>query len=811
MTCKIDYIDNSELSIAEQDKAKGIHIDIVNKALERDDLFFTEDELIYLNTPKVTDGHLKFLSEVNNTYNSTVAKYEQVGSNSYILSINALNAINNSSVVLLKKEHIEEILSGKTKLLSGNEEINAYYKELFYSGFSPEEILNKILSRYFSSARNVKVNEEGIYSFEIYDNYNKKTVGKVKAKYDKSSDSIIISEIESDNNEFVVNAIASNKNKIFGEESISYVFDNFEDYIDKNAELIIYLGAHEPNKINFEKYQKRYNNRFIPIFLENTDISLVDSLMNIKALKSKNVSSVAFIFDQTVENYGFDENISTIIKALDLNNEKTVITKASNSQEAIFVNAALKEGANVTILPEKGWRFLDEYSSVISSERFFKNRFKKSQPIVLPSEPTPAEQPSIDYFKNTLDLFSKKFSIDYIIKDDPSDERASYLDMIDNKLTVVVNKAKATEETPFKEYAVFFINSIRSSNKLLFKNLVKEMLETKELKSIYEQILQKTGNEESAAVNTIAYAVSKYAAEQYDKNTGLHKFIKKVWDTILEFIKKAFKLNVADISPETKMEVISKLFANPNVKFSEDVGISLVSYDVSGNIEFDFIYSNEIVNLSDEIGNRFIIKKSDYEDLRSKGVREEEIIDNIVNNQLPYISALTGVYRHVTEENKNRMRDRILPRIIDVEQRRYMFFNYNNYDYFLEAIVKHDTINVSFGTEQKAYDYVNTGNIYNFFKVLLGKLFQITADLSYSNVRYKVYNSDKKDKLREKVYELVTKKILGQNIAVMKSFDEYLMVLPKNMKNTVFVQDYIQLSEDLKITDRIPDQSELAC
>lgn len=179
---------------------------------------------------------------------------------------------------------------------------------------------------------------------------------------------------------------------------------------------------------------------------------------------------------------------------------------------------------------------------------------------------------NLEYLEEVLNTLSNKFGLPYEIIFDENNPNKGYVDVVSYKQpTIVINASKATNDTPLHEYGHIFINLIISSNKNLYSSLIKEVLSTeqgkKELKAVQEHYVNYTLEEQIE--ETIVQLLGEYAAGNLDPKTGLHKTIKKIWDSILEFLSKAFNVEIKDISPNTSLESLAKLLANPNINFNQ--------------------------------------------------------------------------------------------------------------------------------------------------------------------------------------------------------------------------------------------------
>lgn len=215
---------------------------------------------------------------------------------------------------------------------------------------------------------------------------------------------------------------------------------------------------------------------------------------------------------------------------------------------------------------------------------------------------------NMSYLETVLQHLSQKFNVPYQIVNIPEDNRKGWVSVDASKEpTIYVNSAYATHDTPLHEYAHIFIKLIQITNKKLLSNLVKELMSTPEGKEELEQVKffypELSLNEQIE--EAIVELIGRYAAKELDPKTGIHKIIKKIWDTIVEFINKSFNVNIFEIYPQTSIEQLGKLLANPNVRFFS------AGYDVEGKKqEIRKMAQEKLVELEDEQKNLLRIELS---------------------------------------------------------------------------------------------------------------------------------------------------------------------------------------------------------
>jgi len=189
----------------------------------------------------------------------------------------------------------------------------------------------------------------------------------------------------------------------------------------------------------------------------------------------------------------------------------------------------------------------------------------------------------LPYLENTLDILSAKFGMPYKIIYNETLTSTGSIDY-DNydEPTIIINTANATNDTPLIQYGNIFINQIKNTNKNLFSGLVKQVLNTKEGQAELELAKERYSNDfyEDQVQQAIVSLLAKYAKNQFDPKTGIHKAIKKVWDTILDFLSKSFNVNINEIPPSTTMEQLSKILSNPNISINNKTYISEVKDEI---------------------------------------------------------------------------------------------------------------------------------------------------------------------------------------------------------------------------------------
>jgi predicted secreted Zn-dependent protease len=252
----------------------------------------------------------------------------------------------------------------------------------------------------------------------------------------------------------------------------------------------------------------------------------------------------------------------------------------------------------------------------------------------------------LPYLENTLEVLSAKFGMPYKVVYDEDIIETGYIDY-DNygEPTIIINTANATNDTPLIQYGNIFINQIKNTNKNLFSGLVKQVLNTKEGQAELEFAKERYSNDdyEDQVQQAIVSLLAKYAKNQFDPKTGIHKAIKKVWDTILDFLSKSFNVNINEIPASTTMEQLAKILSNPNISvnktpYSETIKEEIVEDSKRALKDREREYSDiqQIPNPSlFEFGNRRIIaNKKQFEEFYNTIKEIVETLKNYKNSQL---------------------------------------------------------------------------------------------------------------------------------------------------------------------------------
>ena len=216
-----------------------------------------------------------------------------------------------------------------------------------------------------------------------------------------------------------------------------------------------------------------------------------------------------------------------------------------------------------------------------------------------------------EYLGNVLKLLEAKFGLKYKLINNPSSSKG-YVDYVSGPTPfIVVNVANATHDTPIHEYAHVFLSAIKNQNKRLFSSLVHEVLKTKEGLNTLQSVALKYPEltEEGQVEESIVQLLGEYAADKLDKNTGIYNAIKKIWDTIVDFLQKAFNVEITDLKANMSMKELSLLLIHPNIKFELDT--SYIKKRILSKEDFDFLNETTSVESYDVFAADRIFNSSD--------------------------------------------------------------------------------------------------------------------------------------------------------------------------------------------------------
>ena len=250
------------------------------------------------------------------------------------------------------------------------------------------------------------------------------------------------------------------------------------------------------------------------------------------------------------------------------------------------------------------------------------------------------------YLENTLNVLSAKFGMPYKVIFDESSDETGYIDY-DNygEPTIIVNTANATNETPLVQYGNIFINQIKNTNKNLFSGLVKQVLNTKEGQAELELAKQRYENDdyEDQVQQAVVSLLAKYGKNQFDPKTGIHKAIKKIWNTILEFLSNSFNVNINEIPASTTMEQLSKILSHPNISINKKTYSDEIKGEIAEEakralenrkIEYSVIKKMPNPIFIDINDRKYIGDEKQFEKFYEGVIDEVDILNNYKNNQL---------------------------------------------------------------------------------------------------------------------------------------------------------------------------------
>jgi len=248
----------------------------------------------------------------------------------------------------------------------------------------------------------------------------------------------------------------------------------------------------------------------------------------------------------------------------------------ASHQPSLLNTAKFYEETITNILKKQGYNpelITDEYGNTWNEIDINLNRdLKESSYLFQKDRKESLQVAGLSYLEGMLEMLSAKFGLPYEVIYDEYNPNKGYVDVLSyDKPRIIINAAKASHDTPLHEYGHIFINLIKASNKNLFSNLVRQVLNTKEGKEELERVKEYYSGYtlEEQIEETLVELLGRYAKNEFDPKTGIHKTIKKIWDTILEFLSKAFDVEIKDISPNTSIEQLAKVLSNPNINFNK--------------------------------------------------------------------------------------------------------------------------------------------------------------------------------------------------------------------------------------------------
>ena len=361
-------------------------------------------------------------------------------------------------------------------------------------------------------------------------------------------------------------------------------------------------------------------------------------------------------------NYGTDGKANAIMQYIDnsnspYSNKETGLFKISVSTTTTnrgvatkLLNRAEENGFDVVGNISKN-SFTPSGKELLT--KWLKNKLESTQQPVSKSQKIQEEDnrealrvAGLPYLENTLEVLSAKFGMPYKVIYNETLTSTGSIDY-DNygEPTIIINTANATNDTPLIQYGNIFINQIKNTNKNLFSGLVKQVLNTKEGQAELEFAKEMYSNDdyEDQVQQAIVSLLAKYAKNQFDPKTGIHKAIKKVWDTILDFLSKSFNVNINEIPPSTTMEQLSKILSNPNISINKTTYSDEIKGEIAeeskralDRVKNDYSFIEEIKNpsLFEFNGKKFISNKTEFDRFYDVAKETIESLKNYKNSQL---------------------------------------------------------------------------------------------------------------------------------------------------------------------------------
>ena len=445
------------------------------------------------------------------------------------------------------------------------------------------------------------------------------------------------------------------------------------DVIDGNTAT---LYASELKQLGNAKIQKVKNTETSPE--ENERLSRIFKLFPLLMIYQHGVGKTLNGFDNVLPQ---DDYLKIMKAAGDLfknnyDNDKTydfVLDKITDPNNRRFIDFTVTDSQYSQYIPKV---LPAEETEVTFEDEEFQQPTQPIQPQKDRKESLRVA--NLSYLENILDTLSARFGLPYQIIFDETNPNKGYVDYISyDKPTIIINAYKATNDTPLHEYGHIFINLIRSSNKNLYSSLVKEVLNTPEGKKELDEVKEYYTNYtlEEQVDETIVELLGRYAKNEFDPSTGIHKAIKKIWETILEFLSKAFNVSIKDISPNTSIEQLAKLLSNPNINFNQK---SFIEENIDTIREKNLTSKNYLEKEYEDfkkINNPSLIIENDYTLVVNKGEFERFKTD------------LENTIKTLKNYSKERLLDdikNIKSEISDSYKRRD--FNYNKYPLFTKLL-----------------------------------------------------------------------------------------------------------------------------
>ena len=249
-----------------------------------------------------------------------------------------------------------------------------------------------------------------------------------------------------------------------------------------------------------------------------------------------------------------------------------------------------------------------------------------------------SEIASMPYLTTVGEMLSAKFGIPYKIVHSPNKQLKGFVDMSNPySPRIVINSAKATLDTPLHEFGHLFIQSIRLENKGLYSNIIKEVLSSSEGKAELGQVKKyyQDYTYEEQVEEVIVELLGKYAKNQLDPSTGIHKTIKQIWNTIVQFLERVINMQISQISPNTSLEMLAKLMTNPNIQLETNSYYNSKIKDVLSEINREKNNYENLISIISQTNNPVIIETDEYEVIMNQQEHDEFI--NKINNRVSFL------------------------------------------------------------------------------------------------------------------------------------------------------------------------------
>jgi hypothetical protein len=249
-----------------------------------------------------------------------------------------------------------------------------------------------------------------------------------------------------------------------------------------------------------------------------------------------------------------------------------------------------------------------------------------------------SEIASMQYLTTVGEMLSAKFGIPYKIVHSPNKQLKGFVDMSNPySPKIVINSAKATLDTPLHEFGHLFIQSIRLENKALYSNIIKEVSSSSEGKAELEQVKKyyQDYTYEEQVEEVIVELLGKYAKNQLDPSTGIHKVIEKIWNTIVEFFERVINMQISQISPNTSLEMLAKLMTNPNIQLETNSYYNNEIKDVLTDLNQEKKNYENLISIINQTNNPVVIENDEYKVIMNQ--QEHDNFINKINNKISFL------------------------------------------------------------------------------------------------------------------------------------------------------------------------------